>query len=126
MVKAVPVDIEYSITLWTLHRQKVEDFIKEYCFLQHSNPNIEFFWEGDKKFEVDFFIRPAIKTEDSVAKMYVEGKYWKPQITFNVEAWLIKDIPISFAKKINLDIYSSNSLTEQDNNVRVLHEQITS
>ena len=69
-------------------------------------------------------IKPNVRTDDSVSKMYVEGKYWKPQITFQVEGWLIKDIPISYAKTVNLDIYSSNNLTERDSIVKVFHEQV--
>lgn len=121
MVKAVPIDLVYTLTLWTLKKERADAFIKEYCFLQFDNPQIQFFWEGDKPLEMDFFVRPNVRMADSVGKMFVEGKYYRPEVTFLVEGWLLKDIPISFAKTINLDLYASESLVNTDDLVKVFH-----
>lgn len=121
MVKAVPIDLTYTLTFWTLKKERADEFIKQYCFLQFENPQLQFFWEGDKPLEMDFFVRPNARLADSVGKMFVEGKYYRPEVSFLIEGWLLKDIPISFAKTINLDLYASESLTNTDDLVKVFH-----
>lgn len=125
MVKAVPVDLTYSLTFWTLYKEKADSFLKEYCFLQQDNPQIKFFWEGNKPLEMDFFIKPNARLADTVGKMFVEGKYYRPEVTFLIEGWFLKDVPINFARTVNLDLYASESLTNQDELVHVFHKTET-
>lgn len=123
--KLVPIDLEFSIIMWTSYKEKVDRFIAEYCFLQQDNPQVEFFYDGDKKFEIDLLIRPMIRADDTVSKMFIDGKYWRPEIVFRVEGWLIKDLALKTAKTIHIDTYASDSLERGDDNVLVFSKDIT-
>lgn len=125
MLKAIPADLDFSITLWTNYKTKADQFISEYCFLQQDNPQLEFFYEGDKKFEIDVHIQPPIALDDNVSKMYIEGKYWRPQVHFKVDGWFIKDVILRTVKTINLDIYMSENIQLKEPEVLVFSETIT-
>ena len=115
-VKAAPIDLDFTISLWTLQKSRADEFIKEYCFLQLNNPKLDITWMGTIPLPYQFFIRPMIRQDDTVRKMYVEGKYWKPQISFHVEGWLLKDVPVGIAKTVNLLGYINENLGVVDVN----------
>lgn len=115
MHKAVPIDMDFEISLWTLKKERADKFIEEFCFLQQERPELLFYYNENLPLEVDFFIRPSIDEENTFASMFTDGKYWKPTILFEVEGWLIKDLVVRTVKQINIDYYQT--FTQDDDNL---------
>lgn len=105
--RAVPVDMTFSVSLWTKYRENVEHFIQEFMFWQQDNPNIELFYDEDKKMEFDVKIGPRVEYDDlSVKQQFLEGKYWKYTFSFVVEVWVVKGQAVRTALHIILDMYA--------------------
>jgi len=111
MHKAVPVDITFRVSFWTKYKEKMDEFVQEFMFWQQDNPNINLFYDDDKKLDFDVLIGVLPETDDTkISKMFQEGKYWKHSFRFVVEAWIFREVAVRTAKEIILDMYLSPDL----------------
>lgn len=107
LYKAVPLDMFYTMTFWTANKEKMDDFIQEFSFWPHENPNIDLFYDDNKSLSLDLLIEPMMVTDDTtITNQFEKGKYWKTSFSFKVESWMLKGEAVRTAKTIYLDIYA--------------------
>lgn len=123
--RAVPVDLLYSITFWTLYKERIDKFLLEYVFWQSSTPYLDMFYDSNKELRFPVFIEEHPALDSTVSEMYIKGKYWRHTIKAKVEAWLIKGISYSTVKKIILDVYVDYEGTHVKSAENLILEVIT-
>jgi len=130
--KAVPMDMKFYISFWTLHKVQMDAFMQEFMFWQQDDPKVRLYYDEDKKLELDVIIEPEIDIDASkFINMFKDGKYWKHTFRITVESWLFRGVAVRTAKEIHLDTFiagdvilcSGDEVAEDEN--KVLSEVIT-
>jgi len=110
-VKAMPVDLEYDVCFWTKNIDNLNLIAERYLFWQHSNPNLQLYYNDDYPIDLDFHFGELID-ESNVSDMLDRGNHFRMRVPVRVDGWVFASSDIKVIQKIELVLYDSQNLDE--------------
>ena len=111
---AVPVDIQYEITMWSRDTDKLANALEEFVFTRYNNPNLLCrVVADDVKTELSLDIKLDDETQDSTNyDIFNKGAHFV--YTFNVvlEGWLVRFSDTSHIHAINIKVVDRSTAGE--------------
>lgn len=111
-VKAMPVNLEYGVWFWTKDLDKINIIAERYLFWQHSNPNLNLYYNIEYPIELDMHFGEMID-ESNVPSMLDRGNHFRMMVPIKIDGWVFASSDDnSVIKKIELVLYDSQNLSD--------------
>jgi hypothetical protein len=116
-IKAVPVQLDYTVWFWTQHVERMNLIAERYLFWQQDIPNIDLYF--DIKYNMIETAIPIklhlhfgpLGDESTVAEHYEKGTIFCLRTPIKVDGWVLVGESVKTIKKINLTVYDGDDLT---------------
>jgi hypothetical protein len=103
VLKAVPVSLNYDLTVWSLSKNDVNKVIEDYVWWKYRNPNLSLRLNGIYPLEMDLHFGD-IQDESVVIEEYSKGLYFRQTFPVRVDAWSFDIYSVELIEKVELKL----------------------
>jgi hypothetical protein len=122
MVKAQPVLLNYSFTMWSLAKDKLNAVEEAYFFWMHNQPKLNLTFLAEQEFDLNLTMNfGQVRDEDTVDSQYDKGLYYTATFPIFVESWILDSEIVKTITKGYIKI--TDSLRYTDNRAEVLSDE---
>jgi len=108
-IKAMPIDLEYSVWFWSKDLDKIYQCIEEYIFWQQNNPNLILNYDDQYALELDLHFGEIID-QSTIDEKYTQGILYVYKFPITVDAWIFESVDYKTIKKIMLTCYDKDNV----------------
>ena len=87
IITAVPLKLRYNIWYWTMYPDKLNKFIEDFIWWQHTNPNFNIVFDDTYELEIDMHFT-SLKDESTADTQFSTGQYFSVNGTITLDTWL--------------------------------------
>lgn len=112
MLKAQPVLMNYSFTMWSLTKEKLNAVVEDYIFWMHRQPKLPLTFLTDQEFSLSLTMNfGKVRDEDTVEDQYNKGLYYTATFPIFVESWIldsevVKTITKGYLKMTDVSLFA--------------------
>jgi hypothetical protein len=110
-VKAVPVDIQYDVWLWSKDLDKIYQCIEKYMFWQQDNPNMSITYDSLYTLGLDLHFDEVVD-ESTVEEKYESGIMFVYRFPIKIDAWIFEDSNVAAINRIVLNLYDKDEVSD--------------
>jgi hypothetical protein len=91
MLKAQPVLLNYTFTMWSLTKEKLNKVEEDYLFWMHDQPKLLLTFLAEEQFELNLTMNFGhVQKIDTVSDQYTKGLYYTATFPVIVESWILR------------------------------------
>ena len=102
-IKAVPVEMKYTISIWSLYLDRIKLVVESYSKWLYDHPNLKIYYSG--LYEMDMYLKFDQVSDKTDYGIYEKGKYFRYDLPLTVDGWVLTNILYPTILKIVLDVY---------------------
>ena len=102
-IKAVPVEMKYNISVWSLYLDKIKLVVESYSKWLYYHPNLKIYYSG--LYEMDMYLKFDQVKDSTDYKIYDKGKYFRYDLPLTVDGWILSNIMYPTILTIVLDTF---------------------
>ena len=121
IVKAVPVNIDYSFWVWSKSLDTIYQVVETYINWQHNMPKMIVNYNNLYPMELDLHFSNVID-ESPINTMFTTGQYFVHKMSIKLDCWLPTSMDIKTIHKIILTMYYKDDLTDEQMNSIIIED----
>ena len=111
-VKAMPIDMEYSVWFWSKDKDVLNDIAEEYLFWQQDNPNLSLYYNDVYPADFDLHFGEIVDESD-VPSMMNKGNHFCIKVPIKMDGWVFTSTTDNAViQKIELVLYDNENLED--------------
>lgn len=105
-VKAVPMDLEYTVWFWSRNLDLLQQVIESYMFWIHQDPKL--YLQLNEKYPLEFYLAfGTVSDESVVAEQYEMGEYFVISAPIKMDAWVFNTVDTKTILYIHVALFDS-------------------
>ena len=102
-IRAVPVLMPYTISIWSLYLDKLKLVVESYSKWLYDHPNLKLYYSG--LYEMDMYLKFGQPVDGTNYNIYEFGKYFRYDLPLTIDGWVLTNILTPTIYTIVLDIF---------------------
>jgi len=103
VIKSVPVQLNYGITVWSLSKDKLNKIAENYIWWKYRNPNMDLLVNGEIPLGLDLHFG-EIMDDSPVEREYSQGLYFRLTFPLKLDAVLLETEVVGLIQSVQLKI----------------------
>lgn len=105
-IRAVPIDLDYSISFWSRELERLTNVEEEYLFWIHENPNLILNYNDVYPVEFDLHFGSILES-GTVEDQFEKGTYFVKTFDLKVDGWIFKLSEEKAVHTITVKVYDN-------------------